>query len=139
MKHYQLTSVAFDGAVDMFFDDAGTLLKLDITGAILSKKQQEWILREMYPELSELKRQLSESGTAKITEVTTEVTFEMFWDRYDDKINSSRKRTMQKWNRMTKTDQLRAYNYINRYLNNLPSGTRKKYAETYLNSELWNN
>ncbi|HPI31111.1 MAG TPA: hypothetical protein PLS26_11350 [Bacteroidales bacterium] len=139
MKHYQLTSNAFDGAVDLFFDDAGMLMKFDMTGASLSKKQQEWILRDMYPELNELKRQLSESGTAKITEVTTEVTFEMFWDRYDDKINSSRKRTLQKWNRMTKTDQLRAYTYINRYLNNLPSGTRKKYAETYLNSELWNN
>jgi len=139
MKHYQLTSAAFAGAVDLFFDDAGMLQKFDMTGATLSQQQQEWILREMQPYLNDLKIQLAGSDTAKITEVTTEVTFEMFWDRYDDKINSSRKRTLQKWNRMTRTDQLRAYNNINRYLNNLPSGTRKKFAETYLNSELWNN
>ncbi|HNW71165.1 MAG TPA: hypothetical protein PKI01_12225 [Bacteroidales bacterium] len=139
MKHYQLTSVAFAGAVDLFFDDAGMLQKFDMTGATLSQPQQEWILREMQPNLSDLKVQLADSGTAKITEVTTEVTFDMFWNKYDDKINSSRKRAQQKWNKMTKTDQIRAYGFIGKYLANLPTGTRRKYAETYLNAELWDN
>lgn len=139
MKHYQLTSVAFAGAVDLFFDDAGVLQKFDMTGATLTKPQQEWILREMQPNLSDLKIQLTDSGTAKITEVTTEVTFDMFWSKYDDKINSSRKRAQQKWNKMTKTDQIRAYGFIGKSLANLPTGTRRKYAETYLNAELWDN
>lgn len=139
MKHYQLTSTAFEGAVDLFFDDLGMLQKFDLTGATLSKAQQEWILREMQPDLKDLKQQLLESDTAKITEITTEISFDMFWIRYDDKLNSSKKRAQQKWNRMNKTDQLKAYNYIGIYLRNLPVGTRRKYAETYLNAEIWNN
>lgn len=79
------------------------------------------------------------SKTGKLTEVTLNITFEMFWNRYDDKVLSSRRKTEARWNRMTKADQIKAFNFINRYEQNIPTGTRKKYAETYLNSEIWNN
>jgi hypothetical protein len=73
-------------------------------------------------------------------EVPEEITFDMFWNRYDDKIYSSKKRSEAQWNRMSKANRCTAYNYIPRYFSKLPEWqTRKKTAEKYLSDELWNN
>ena len=79
------------------------------------------------------------NGALTFVEQVREVTFQMFWLKYDDMVMSSKKRTLAKWNKMSQGDQIKAYNYITKYFNSLPTGVRKKYAETYLNAELWNN
>lgn len=139
MKHYQLTSDAFTGAVDFYFNNDGLLSRFDTEEATLSIEQSTWLLKHLPRELSELSKVLEKSTTAKLTEVKREVTFQMFWDRYDDKVISSKKKTEAKWARMSKSQQIRAYDFIQKYFLNLPTNTRKKYAETYLNNELWNN
>lgn len=133
---YHLTSTAFTGYVEFKFNNYGLLDSMNIH-ADLSEKQQIFLLQNMPREVAELDR--LKSPMATITEVKQEVTFEMFWERYDDKLNSSKKRTLQKWSKMTPSDQARAYWFIGKYLGSLPQGTRKKFAETYLNAELWNN
>lgn len=133
---YHLTSTAFTGYVEFKFNNYGLLDSMNIH-ADLSEKQQIFLLQNMPREVAELDRLKSHMAT--ITEVKHEVTFEMFWERYDDKLNSSKKRTFQKWNKMNPSDQARAYWFIGKYLGSLPQGTRKKFAETYLNAELWNN
>ena len=105
--------------------------------AELSESQQIYLLKHMPRELSEL--DLLKTPNTTITELKKEVTFQMFWDLYDDKTTSSRSKTQKKWDKLTPADQARAYNYISRYFSQIPSGTRKKYAETYLNAELWAN
>lgn len=40
---------------------------------------------------------------------------------------------------MTSAEQGKAYRFIGRYIASLGQGIRQKYAETYLNAELWNN
>jgi hypothetical protein len=139
MKQYQLTSNAFTGFVDLYFNELGLLVEFSLKSAELSEKQQVWILKNMPRELAEINRVIADSKTAKLTEIKLEITFEMFWQKYDDKQVSSKKKAAAKWNKMTKTDQLKAFNFINTYFNNISGGTRKKYAETYLNAELWNN
>ena len=139
MKLYSLTSTAFDGEVILEFDDAGNLVKYDASQANLSEKQQLWMLRKMPHHLAHISRILGDSATAKLTELRQEITFEMFWNRYDEKLRSSKKRTMAKWNRMTRAAQIAAFNFIGKYENNIPNGVAKKYAESYLNAELWNN
>ena len=139
MKQYQLTSDSIEGWVDFFFDDLGFLVKFDTTNAKLSEDQQIFILKKIPRELDEVKQVIGKSPSARLTEIVDEVTFEMFWNRYDDKVTSSRKKALLKWNKMNKTDQLKAYRYMQTYFNNMPGGTRKKYAEMYLNAELWNN
>jgi len=74
-----------------------------------------------------------------VTEIDQNITFDKFWNRYDDKLNSSKKKTQVKWNKMPAAEQAKAFRYIGKYFASIPSGTRKKYAETYLNAELWNN
>jgi hypothetical protein len=66
------------------------------------------------------------------------VPFDDFWVKYDDCIRSSRKRAMAKWAKMSISQRKKAYNFIDRY-NKSRGFAEKKYAETYLNSEVWNN
>lgn len=136
MKIFHLTSIAWTGYIEFVFSD-NTLLEKWENHADLSEKQQIFLLKHLPREIPELD-QLKTPNTT-LTEVKEDITFEMFWARYDDKINSSRKRTLHKWNTMTPAERSRAYRYIARYFANVPTGTRKKYAETYLNAELWNN
>lgn len=136
MKIFHLTSTAFSGHVEFHFNDNTLLDKMEIH-ADLSEKQQVFLLQNMPREITELDR--LKSPMATITEVKHEVTFEMFWEKYDDKVNSSKKRTLQKWEKMTPADRTRAFWFIPKYIGALPQGTRKKFAETYLNAELWNN
>lgn len=136
MKTYHLTSTAFEGYIEFVFNHLDLLDRYQIC-ADLSEGQQIYLLKNLPRELSELDK--LKSQTVLITEIIGEVTFDQFWAKYDDKINSSRKRAQQKWEKMTPADRVRAYNYISRYFGAIPQGTRKKYAETYLNAELWNN
>lgn len=62
----------------------------------------------------------------------------MFWDKYNDKIRSSKKKSLKIWDKLTSTDQVKAFTYIHTY-NRHRGNAEKKYAETYLGSELWNN
>lgn len=139
MKHFQLTSDAFEGAVDFYFNENNLLAKFDTQDANLSVDQAAWILNNMPRELSEVQKVLGKSKTARLTEIKQNITFEMFWDRYDDKMLSSKKRTEAKWNRMSSAKQVKAFNYIATYFALLPQNTRKKFAETYLSSEIYMN
>jgi hypothetical protein len=137
MKIIHLTSTSFAGYIEYIFGDNDLLEKMEVH-ATLSEKQQVFLLKNMPREIPELEKLRSANVT--LTEMNAAVpTFEMFWNRYDDKINSSRKRTERKWYSMSPANKGRAYNFILRYFANIPAGTRKKYAETYLNDELWNN
>ena len=136
---YSLSSTQFQGEVILEFDQEGFLVRFDSYGAQLSTRQKSWLARELPRHLDDLKQVLGNSSTATLTELKQDITFEMFWDRYDEKIRSSRKKALTRWNNMSKTDKMKAYRSISRYEMNLLPGTAKKYAETYLNAELWNN
>lgn len=139
MSTWLLTSPEFEGEIVLEYDDEGRLLRLDIR-AKLTDGQRSWFVNNLPPSLAKLQALLKSSGSrSRLEEVTFEPRFDDFWIKYDDRTTSSRKRSLAKWNRMSKMDQLKAYRYINRYFAEIPYGTRKKFAETYLNSELWNN
>ncbi|MBS4057779.1 MAG: hypothetical protein KGZ82_10725 [Bacteroidales bacterium] len=139
MKHYSLTSTTFTGEVTFVFNDDGLLQSFDQSGAGLSEAQQVFLLRQLPRDLPDIEKFLKTSPTAVFTEIKQNITFEMFWDKYNEKIRSSKKRTQRAWQRLKATDQVRAYNFILKYESSLYPGTQKKYAETYLNAELWNN
>jgi hypothetical protein len=136
MRIFHLSSIAWSGYIEFIFNDPGLLDKME-NHADLSEKQQIFLLKNMPREISELEK--LKTANVTITEVKQEITFDMFWIRYDDKLNSSKKRTERKWQKMNDADRVRAFYFIPRYFSNIPAGTRKKYAETYLNDELWNN
>lgn len=135
---YRFTSQKFSGAVVFEFDDAGNCIRFDVSEAELDFAQKSWILSAMRFNIDEFKKRLA-TKTTKLSMVKINATFEMFWDRYDEKVRSSRKKALLKWNRMSQIQRDLAYDYIFTYERNLLPGTAKKYAESYLNAELWNN
>jgi len=140
MKTYLFTAQSFAGEVEMTFNDDGLLIKMDMSKATLNSVQIEFLLKRMPIHIDQIKERFADSKNLKFTPVAdVEVTFDMFWDRYDEKIRSSKKRALTRWNKLTKADQQRAYQFINTYESSLQSWTQKKYAESYLNAELWNN
>jgi hypothetical protein len=137
-RKFVLRSEKFKGEVLFEFTDS-ILTKYDTSDAELSEEQTMHLAKKLPRELADVKNWLAESHTSSFLEIIQEITFDLFWDRYDDKVNSSRKRSLIKWNKMSKNEQRKAFNYIQKYFMSIPFGTRKKYAETYLNAELWNN
>ncbi len=136
MKTIHLTSVTFTGYIEFNFNDNDLLEKMEIH-ADLSEKQQIYLLKNMPREIIELDK--LKSSTVTIAEINQDVTFDMFWNRYDEKIRSSKKKALSKWNKMILSDRIRAFRFITKYESNILPGTAKKYAETYLTAELWNN
>ena len=139
MRTYLLTSSKWSGEIELRYDDVGLLTGYDYR-AELSADQQRWFLTNMPRSLGDLQRLVHYTKTGWLTEVPPEeVTFDMFWQLYDDASRSSRKRTLTKWQRMSKAEQVKAFKYVRTYFRSIPAGIGKKYAETYLNAELWNN
>jgi len=139
MKKLSFTSGAFTGEVILTFNDLGLLVSYDALNAQLTPDQQKWFLQKLPSDLSEVERVLAGSPTARLTEIADNITFDMFWNRYNEKVRSSRKKALLKWQRMSESDRTKAYYFIQKYEMNIPLSVAKKYAETYLNAELWNN
>ncbi len=135
-KTYIMTSPAFDGEV-VFNFQYDALIGYDTTGANLSVQQITYLAQNLPRTLNEIQSFLAKSPTIEFK--CLELTFEMFWNKYDEKQLSSKKKAQAKWDKITKTEQMKAYRFVDVYFSHIPSGTRKKYAETYLNAELWNN
>jgi hypothetical protein len=139
MKTFILTSELFSGDIEFRYNDAGFLTGFDNRSGF-NDSQHQWLLR-YFPTTVPAIEKMGSLIKGQIKELKVELTFDMFWQRYftgRDKDNSSKKRSETKWNRMNKSDQAKAYQYIYTYMSRIPYGTRPKYAETYLNSELWN-
>ncbi|MDR3168334.1 MAG: hypothetical protein LBU27_00800 [Candidatus Peribacteria bacterium] len=137
MKKYILRSKAFLGEVLVEIDDKQDVVFLDIRNAEMNENQRAWTCQKF--SVNETVKNLLTSPNTEIIESKEEITFSAFWNKYDDKLSSSKKKTEAKWNKMSEGEQAKAYNHIPRYFCTLVGGIRKKYAETYLNSELWNN
>jgi hypothetical protein len=140
-----MTSPQFEGEIEYSYDDDGNMRRFEIR-ATLSADQLQWILTHIPVDLDKL-YMLREhfrriKSPADIREYIQKIDFDIFWSRWfagRNKDNSSKKKAQTKWNRMTKSEQLKAYQYIGKYMNKLGAGVGIKYAETYLNSDLWNN
>ncbi|MCL2290844.1 MAG: hypothetical protein FWC34_09130 [Bacteroidetes bacterium] len=138
MKIFHITSTRFEGYIELKFDESDKFKGICFLETNISEDAQKWFLKNIPANVHALGL-YKQYDTVTVTEMMQDVTFDMFWKRYDDKLNSSKKKTLIKWNRMRETERVKAYRFIGKYFSSIPDGTRKKYAETYLNAELWNN
>ena len=139
MRIFHLTSLRFEGHVELKFNDEDRFIAIDFIESGVNVEQQKWILQSLPSNVHALGMYDKYKDSMTVTEIIQNITFEIFWERYNDKISSSKKKSAARWNKMPAAEQAKAYRYIGRYLASIPAGTRKKYAETYLNAELWNN
>lgn len=138
MRQFELTSPAFEGCVTYGFDDTtDRLVMVDMSSVPLSAELWNCIWSNL-PATSKAMGKVK-GRTGVITELVEDITFDMFWQRYDDKARSSKVKTQRAWDKMPEREQVKAYQFIPRYFQSIPPGVCKKYATTYLSDQLWNN
>ena len=120
-----------------FDDTTDRLVMVDMSSVPLSAELWNCIWSKL-PATSKAMGKVK-GRTGVITELVEEITFDMFWQRYDDKARSSKVKTQRAWDKMPKREQVKAYQFIPRYFESIPPGVCKKYATTYLSDQLWNN
>jgi hypothetical protein len=104
----------------------------------LSPKGILYIIENLKPLLPLFLNWAESMAKVTVVELNQQVTFEMFWLKYNDRERSSRKRCLAMWDKFSKDNQVKAYYFIDTYNRNRGTA-EKKYCETYLKSELWNN
>jgi hypothetical protein len=130
---------AADGTAEVTFtyNTDGFLESLHISES-LSEKSYIWLLANTPYTAYAFKEFKASCQKATFVRKKLEVTFQMFWDRHNDKERSSKKKTEALWNKLSQANQIKAYLYIPAY-NRRRGAADKKYATTYLSDELWNN
>lgn len=132
-----MTSPKIKGEIIFTYGEGGRLSSLLISEPI-EDSQYAFLFKFMPWELSMLQAFAALTKDATFVEKQMEVTFDMFWNRYNDKERSSKKKTEAYWKKMTTADQVKAYLFIPKYERRRGTA-EKKYATTYLRDELWNN
>ena len=137
MRIFEVTSDKFSGKVVIKFNDKDFFAGIDFIEADLTVGQTVWFLKHIPKDPHSVGLIAEEGG--KVVEILESVDFDAFWNRYDDKARSSKLKTERVWNRMSRREQVKAYNFVPKYFRSIPGGVMKKYATTYLNDQLWNN
>ena len=136
MSRYLLTIPNYEGSVSFMYDDDNRLTGILFEGHFPDNVKA--VMLKTLP-LTPDRLEVTKGRTGVLVEIEESVTFEMFWNRYNDKARSSRVKTERVWNRMTECERRKAYRFISRYKSSIPQGVCMKYATTYLNDQLWNN
>lgn len=137
MRVFEITSTKFTGKVIVKFNDQDCFAGIDFSEADVTVGQVKWFMKGV-PANSHAMGMYAGAGL-DVAEICNSIDFTAFWNRYNDKARSSRVKTERVWNRMSRAEQVKAYNYVPKYFQSIPGGVMKKYATTYLNDQLWNN
>jgi hypothetical protein len=136
MTTYTATSHKFSGHISLTFDDEGNLRCLDLTQAEISHEGRQWLWSNPPLHIGKLER-YAQVTKFIISEQLQEVTFEQFYDAYGYK--EGRKKAENAWKRLSKAEQVKAYNYIPRLkTKTMNASIAMPYPATYLNQQRWN-
>ena len=137
MRRFVITSPKYTGQAEVVYNAIGVLDKIDVSATNMNAPTVDAFKRCVSP----LVETLSERFTADtiIIEADFEVSFEMFWKKYNKKINKFR--CIKIWDKMEKTMQVKAYFGIDAYHKYLKheSWRSKADPETYLRNQYWDN
>ncbi len=139
-KYLLTTTNSPDGFIYSYTKE-GLFAGLEIKQLNLKFNQRQLLIQQLFIQEAEFlawaKAFVGKAGN-ELVQLSDDITFEMFWAKYNDKIRSSRKRSFNIWNKLPTQERVKAFYYIDTYNRNR-GNAEKKYCETYLNAELWNN
>lgn len=139
MRKFNITSTKFTGAAELVYDESGLLKIIDMSATNMNPEQVHAFKGMMPLTIKHLEAGTGITNTMTVIEADFVVSFEMFWSKYDKKIN--RKRCVDLWNKLSKPDQVAAWAGIEQYLKYLKKEEwRKKLdPENYLRNRCWEN
>lgn len=137
MRRFLITSPKFTGQAEVIYNDAEVLCKIDCSDTNMNAATVFHFKNAVGSTVSDMATRFSKETV--IIEAEFEVSFDMFWKKYDKKINKAR--CIQLWGKMNKTMHVLAYFGIapyDKYLHK--TGFRGKAdPETYLRNKYWEN
>lgn len=139
MRKFVITSPRFKGQADIIYDDAGLIKVIDLLKTEMTAVQVDYFKQQIPLTVEGLEAGNGITPNMVVVEENFEVTFDMFWNKYDVKIN--RKRCEAIWARLSKADQVNAWAGISAYDKFLQrTDWRKKCdPETYFSKRYWEN
>jgi len=140
MIAFQLYSEMHQCDLQFKFDTQGRICGFEIMGeTVMSGEQLSNFLAKL-PQSIGILKQYCIKKKLELVELKQDVSFEAFWNAYNYKDGSSRRKTEAVWDRMSEKDKTMAINWIPKYKNILiKQGVSKMYATTYLNDKRWEN
>lgn len=127
-----------EGKVILEYNDHGYIVEYKLEGSFTEDQYKFFFDR--FPFTSHRLEEWKKLGSGRISvnEIEPDLSFQRFWDEYDNKIGA-RARVQKKWELLPDSDKISALKYIAIYdmvlLKN--QGTSKAYPETYLNQRRW--
>jgi hypothetical protein len=139
MRRFQITSEKYNGMAELLFNDKAILCRIDCTQTDMDAATITAFKKACPASIEQLQAGGCFAAGTVVVEADFEITFEMFWTKYNHKIN--RKRCELLWARLSKVNQVKAYYGIDEYDKFLKrTGWRKKAdPEKYLNENYWEN
>jgi len=140
MKRFIVTSPSWVGEAEIVYNDAGKLARLSFEGCTIPEHDRVVCNFKFITPVSIDKLQEAFAPTsATIVEADFEVNFDMFWKSYNLKHN--RLRAVKLWDKLSKTDQVKAYYGIpvcDKFLKK-ENWRSKADPETYLRNKMYDN
>jgi hypothetical protein len=141
MKKILLTSSGFQGEIEVLYNSQGLIWYIDFRNASLEPVQVEYLKQHIPIQYhnDDVFREALRTNKIRVLTEAFEIIFEMFFDKYNKRIN--RLRCLRYWERMAKAKKIMAYTGITSYNRHLDQNKWKTKAdpETYLKNEYWNN
>ena len=121
------------------YNEQGFLIKYELTPGQFKDEHFKFLVKYFPTHLSKVKGWMKNFKNVEIRELEEDLSFDAFYDKYAYKI-SKRSVAEKIWKKMPDIEKAKAIKFIDVYDTNIrKSGINKKYPETYLNSEMWNN
>src|SRR5665213_2005542 len=111
MKRFLITSTKFSGQAEIFYNDAEILCRIDCSDTNMSATVMHHFKNAVGVTIPMMGRNFS--ADTVIVEAEFEVSFDMFWKKYNKKINKAR--CMILWSKMNKGLQVQAFFGITGY------------------------
>ena len=137
MRQFNVTTTKSPNGIVYTYTDAGLFAGIQINES-MNQLALEYVIKNIQSTIDGFMAWAKQLKDIEVVELQQNITFDMFWDLYNDKARSSRKKSQTVWNRLPEPDRIKAYYHYPRY-NRTRGNAEKKYCETYLNAELWNN
>jgi hypothetical protein len=138
MKRYILTSPKFTGEINVLYGLDNKLLFIDFMKADLSEHQISFFKKAVPVFFTDQFLEAFPNSNLNVLEEGYQVTFEMWWNRYNLKHNKAR--CLSIWNaKLSEADRVNAYFKLGSYERHLSLNTWKNKADpdTYLRQRYW--
>jgi hypothetical protein len=138
MRRFLATSEKFNGHAELIYDEQEMICCVDMRNSNMNWDQRFFLLKNTPQTIANLNEYVKMTSLT-IVEVDFEVTFDMFWEKYNRKINKGR--CISLWSKLNKVDQVKAFFGIDKYEKFLKKEHWRPKAdpETYLRNQYWLN